>query len=46
MGDSWLPLSWLRDTYFPLAVVDVDTAARTTQGLVMGASPRVTVELT
>ncbi|MEU9489321.1 hypothetical protein AB0D83_37800 [Streptomyces decoyicus] len=28
MGDSWWPLSWLRGTYFPLAVVDVDTAAR------------------
>ncbi|MEU2441809.1 hypothetical protein ABZ595_37355 [Streptomyces rubradiris] len=46
MGDSWLPLSWLRGTYFQLSVVDVDTAARTAQGLVMGASPRVTVELT
>ncbi|MFI1840227.1 hypothetical protein [Streptomyces olivaceoviridis] len=33
MGDSWLPLSWLRGSYFALAVVDVDTAARTAQGL-------------
>ncbi|MEU6672235.1 hypothetical protein [Streptomyces sp. NPDC046727] len=41
-----MPLSWLRGTYFPLAVVDVDTAARTAQCLVMGASTRVTVELT
>ncbi|MFD5477734.1 hypothetical protein [Streptomyces hawaiiensis] len=40
MGDSWWPLSWLRGTYFPLAVVDVDPAARTAQGLVMGASTR------
>ncbi|MEE6269108.1 hypothetical protein V2E29_26165 [Streptomyces diastatochromogenes] len=46
MGDSWWPLSWLRGTYFPLSVVDVDIAARTAQGLVMGASTRVTVELT
>ncbi|MCZ0209588.1 hypothetical protein OZK63_29705 [Streptomyces sp. UMAF16] len=46
MGDSWLPLSWLRGTYFQLSVVDVDTIARTAQGLVIGASPRVTVELT
>ncbi|MGY0071781.1 hypothetical protein ACWZEH_34560 (plasmid) [Streptomyces sp. QTS137] len=46
MGDSWWPLSWLRGTYFPLAVIDVDAAARTAQGLVMGASTRVTVELT
>ncbi|MFF8910977.1 hypothetical protein [Streptomyces olivaceoviridis] len=46
MGDSWLPLSWLRGSYFPLTVVDVDTAARTAQGLVMGASARVTMELT
>ncbi|MGW1598799.1 hypothetical protein [Streptomyces sp. NPDC002343] len=46
MGDSWLPLSWLRGTYFQLSVVDVDATARTAQGLVMGASPRVTVELT
>ncbi|MFI1169852.1 hypothetical protein ACH4UM_41550 [Streptomyces sp. NPDC020801] len=46
MGDSWWPLSWLRGTYFPLTVVDVDTAARTAQGLMTGASPRVTVELT
>lgn len=46
MGDSWWPPSWLRGTYFPLSVVDVDTAARTTLGLVTGASTRVTVELT
>ncbi len=46
MGDSWLPLSWLRGTYFQLSVVDVDATARTAQGLVMEASPRVTVELT
>ncbi|MHB6912720.1 hypothetical protein [Streptomyces sp. DB-54] len=47
MGDSWWPLTWLRGTYFPLAVVDVDTAARTVQGLVMiEVSTRVTVELT
>ncbi|GGS09523.1 MULTISPECIES: hypothetical protein [Streptomyces] len=46
MGDSWLPLSWLRGTYFLLSVVDVDTAARTAHGLVMRASPRITVELT
>ncbi|MEU2357898.1 hypothetical protein ABZ599_33815 [Streptomyces misionensis] len=30
----WWPLSWLRGTYFPLAVVDVDTTARTAHGLV------------
>ncbi|MCX5589540.1 hypothetical protein [Streptomyces erythrochromogenes] len=46
MGDSWWPLSWLRGTYFPLSVVDVDATARTAHGLVMRASPRVTVELT
>ncbi|MGA5431217.1 hypothetical protein ACPCVL_31065 [Streptomyces koyangensis] len=46
MGDSWWPLSWLRGTYVPLSVVDVDTAARTAHGLVMRASTRVTVELT
>ncbi|MFE2384571.1 hypothetical protein [Streptomyces misionensis] len=47
MGDSWWPLSWLRGMYFPLAVVDVDTAARTAHGLVMiEGSTRVTVELT
>jgi hypothetical protein len=46
MGDSWLPLSWLCGTYFLLSVVDVDAAARTAQGLVVGASTRVTVELT
>ncbi|MFF3177984.1 hypothetical protein ACFVQ0_35795 [Streptomyces sp. NPDC057900] len=46
MGDSWWPLSWLRGTYFPLSVVDVDTAARTAHGLVMRASTRVTVHLT
>ncbi|MGW1007681.1 hypothetical protein [Streptomyces sp. NPDC002520] len=47
MGDSWWPLTWLRGTYFPLSVVDVDAAARTAQGLVMiEGSTRVTVELT
>ncbi|SEB30536.1 hypothetical protein SAMN04490357_0047 [Streptomyces misionensis] len=47
LGDSWWPLSWLRGRYFLLTVVDVDTAARTAQGLMMtGASTRVTVELT
>ncbi|WP_306972177.1 hypothetical protein [Streptomyces canus] len=29
MGDSWWALSWLRGTYFPLSVTDVDTEART-----------------
>ncbi|MFJ6838495.1 hypothetical protein [Streptomyces sp. NPDC091209] len=46
MGDSWWPLSRLRGTHFPLAVVDVDAAARTALGLVMGAGTRITVELT
>ncbi|MEW2297061.1 hypothetical protein ABZ719_30910 [Streptomyces sp. NPDC006743] len=47
MGDSWWPLSWLRGTYFPLSVVDVDATARTAHGLVMiEGSTRVTVELT
>ncbi|MFC7221465.1 hypothetical protein ACFQLX_25340 [Streptomyces polyrhachis] len=45
-GDSWWPLSWLRGTYFPLSVVDVDTTARTAHSLVMRASTRITVELT
>ncbi|MGM0361669.1 hypothetical protein ACNFRX_16870 [Streptomyces griseoaurantiacus] len=43
MGDSWWALSWLRGTYFPLSVTDVDTEARTAQGLRMGST---TVELT
>ncbi|MFD9392948.1 hypothetical protein ACFWBB_20205 [Streptomyces sp. NPDC060000] len=42
-AQQW-PLSWLRGTYFPLAVVDA--VARTAQGLVMGGSTRVAVELT
>lgn len=47
MGDSWWPLSWLRGTYFPLTVVDVDTAARTVQGLLLRTgSTQLTVELT
>jgi hypothetical protein len=46
MDGSWWPLSWLRGTYVPPSVVDVDTAARTAQGLVMGASTRVTIRLT
>lgn len=46
MGDSWWALSWLRGTHFPLSVTDVDTEARTAQGLRMAATTRITVELT
>lgn len=46
MGDSWWALSWLRGTYFPLSVTDVDTEARTVQGLRVVSTTRVTVELT
>ncbi|MEV5176825.1 hypothetical protein AB0L10_38420 [Streptomyces flaveolus] len=46
IGDCWWRLTWLRGTYFPLVVVDVDTGARTAQGLLMGESTRIAVELT
>ncbi|SES32344.1 hypothetical protein SAMN04487983_104283 [Streptomyces sp. yr375] len=46
MGDSWWVLSWLRGTYFPLSVTDVDTEARTAQGVRMASTSHVTVELT
>ncbi|TLQ38763.1 hypothetical protein [Streptomyces marianii] len=46
MGDSWWPLTWLRGSYFPLTVTDVDTEARTAQGLRMASTTRITVKLT
>ncbi|MEU3078756.1 hypothetical protein [Streptomyces laurentii] len=46
IGDSWLPLIWLRGTFFTLTITDVDTQARTAQGLRVGSTARLTIELT
>jgi hypothetical protein len=46
LGSSWWALSWLRGTYFPMTVVDVNLLARTAEGLRVAATTRITVDLT
>lgn len=43
---SFWQLLWLRGKWFHLTVTDVDLQARTVQGLRIGSTSRITVELT